>query len=82
MRQKQGMYLIPLPALDKDSADRTRELTLLYETDDPRLSLDGTWVRFRTQRIRPRAPEVAVTTLATTWNVYPPRRDGRDILRR
>jgi len=76
VRQKQGAYIVPLPAAQAGSADEPRDLTLLYETDSPPLAASGTWERLWPQTIRQSAPELAMTTLGTTWYVHPP--DGTD----
>jgi len=78
VRQKQGAYIVPLPARQVDSADYPRDLTLLYETDSPRLAADGLWGRLWPQTVRQIAPEIAMTTLRTTWHVHAP--DGADLV--
>jgi len=78
VRQKQGNFIVPLPAGQAGSADQARDLTLLYETDCPRLATSGIWDRLRPQTIRQSAPKIAVSTLGTTWYVHPP--DGTDLV--
>jgi hypothetical protein len=78
VRQKQGTYIVPLPAGQADAANDARDLTLLYETESPRLATRGLWGRLWPQTIRQSAPEIAMTTLGTTWYVHPP--DGTDLV--
>lgn len=73
VRSKQGVFLVPLPAGEAETPDRSRELTLYYETQAPFSSLDAAEARLRPQEVRQRAPEIGLTTLATTWQVYPPQ---------
>ena len=78
VRQREGEYIVPLPAKQVESAGNTRELTLLYETDSPSPAAEDFWGRLRPRTIRQSAPEIAMTTgtamttLGTTWHVYPP----------
>ena len=78
VRRKQGTCIVPLPAGQAGSADEARELTMLYETDNPLLADDGSWGRFWPQTIRQHAPEIAMTTLETMWQVHPP--DGTEVV--
>ncbi len=78
VRQKQGAYIVPLPAGQAGSANDLRDLTLLYETDSPRLATDGLWGRLWPQTVRQNAPEIGMTTLGTTWYVHLP--DGTDLV--
>ncbi len=80
VRRRQGVYIIPLPVGETRSANATRELTLLYETDGPRLAADGWWGwrRLWPQTVRQSAPKIAITTLGATWRVCPP--DGTDLV--
>jgi len=78
VRRAQGTYIVPLPAGQADSAGDSRDLTLLYETESPLPAADGLWGRLRPRTIRQSAPEIAMTTLGTTWHVYPP--DGTDLV--
>ena len=78
VRKKQGTYIVPLPAARIDYASDARDLTLLYETDSPGLAANGLWGRIRPRTIRQSAPEIAITTLRTTWSVHPP--DGTDLV--
>ena len=72
VREKQGAYIVPLPARQARATNDARDLTLLYETDSPRLTSEGLWERLRPQTIRQSPPEIAMTTLGTTWYVHPP----------
>ncbi len=78
VRQKDGTYLVPLPAGRDDSASDPRDLTLLYETASPPLAATGFWERLRPHTIRQAGPKIAMTTLATSWHVYPP--EGTDLV--
>ncbi len=78
VRQKEGTYLVPLPAGRDDSASDPRDLTLLYETASPPLAASGFWERLRPHTIRQIGPKIAMTTLATSWHVYPP--EGTDLV--
>jgi len=79
VRQKQGTYIVPLPAGQTGSANEARDLTLLYETDSPVLATDGLWGRLRPRIIRQSAPEIVdMTTLGTTWHVHLP--DAADLV--
>ncbi len=69
VRRKQGTYVVPLPAGEADSANGSRELTLVYETEDARPAGDDLRARLWPRTIRQSAPEIAMTTLGTTWNV-------------
>lgn len=72
VRRKQGVYLVPLPAGQAGSGSAPRELTLLYETQGPSLAANGVLGRLWPQTLRQSAPEIAMTTLATTWRVHAP----------
>ncbi|NUQ63300.1 MAG: DUF1559 domain-containing protein [Pirellulales bacterium] len=78
VRRKQDACIVPLPAGQADSAGGARELTLLYETDSPRLANNGFWGRLRPPTVRQTAPTIDVTTLGATWSVHPP--DGTDVV--
>ncbi len=69
---RDGALMIPLPAGPAGGRD-SRELTLLYETHSPSAATNGLLGRWRPQTIRYRAPDLAVTTLATTWHLLPPQ---------
>ncbi|MGI6417877.1 MAG: DUF1559 domain-containing protein [Thermoguttaceae bacterium] len=77
VRRKQRAYIIPLPAGEAGASD-ARDLTLLYETDSPLPTAGDFWSRLRPRTIRQNAPQVALTTLSTTWNVHPP--GGTDVV--
>ncbi|MFO7908356.1 MAG: DUF1559 domain-containing protein, partial [Pirellulaceae bacterium] len=72
VRQKLGDYIVPLPAGTVDSTKDARELTLLYETVSPPMAGDGLRDRLSLRTIRQSAPEIAMKTLGTTWQVHPP----------
>ena len=72
VRRQQNACIVPLPARQSDLAANARELTLLYETTSRRPAAGGFLRRLRPQTIRQAAPEIAVTTLGTTWDVYLP----------
>ena len=73
VRQKDGSYIVPLPAARFDSASAPRELTLLYETDSPTLVSNRFLDRLRPHTISQLGPKIPLTTLNTTWNVHPPQ---------
>ena len=77
VRREQRAYIIPLPAGAAGASD-ARDLTLLYETDSPLPAAGDFWGRLRPRTIRQNAPQVALTTLSTTWNVHPP--GGTDVV--
>ena len=77
VRRKQRAYIIPLPAGEAGASD-ARDLTLLYETDSPLPAGGDFWSRLRSRTIRQEAPQVALTTLSTTWNVHAP--GGTDVV--
>ena len=76
VREKQGAYIVPLPARQAHASNDARDLTLVYETDSPRLTSEGLWERLRPRTIRQSPPEIAITTLGTTWYVHPPEGNG------
>ncbi|MBN2293733.1 MAG: DUF1559 domain-containing protein [Pirellulales bacterium] len=78
VRQKQGAYIVPLPAGQAGSASEARELTLLYETDNPHLATSGFLERLWPRTISQDAPDIGIPTLGTTWSIYPP--DGTDVV--
>ena len=78
VRRKQGTYIVPLPAGQARTANAMRELSLVYETDDPSSTVRGFWERLWPQTARQSAPQIGVTTLGTTWRVHPP--DGTDVV--
>jgi prepilin-type N-terminal cleavage/methylation domain-containing protein/prepilin-type processing-associated H-X9-DG protein len=78
VRQKQGTYIVPLPAGKTGSANDARDLTLLYETDSTRLATDGFWGRLWPRTVRQFAPDIAMATLGTNWCVHLP--DGTDLV--
>ena len=79
VRQKQGTYIVPLPASQSQTTRESRELTLLYETDTALPVADDVWRRLQPQTIRQTAPEIpSMTTLGTTWFVHPP--EGMDVV--
>jgi prepilin-type processing-associated H-X9-DG protein len=78
VRRKQGTYIVPLPAGQARTANAMRELSLVYETDDPRPAGRGFWERLWPQTVRQSAPQIGVATLGTTWRVHPP--DGTDVV--
>lgn len=76
--RRQGAYLFPLTSGQAGAADAGRELTLLYETRGPGWEPSGLGGRLWPLDIRQAAPEIGVTTLATTWHVHAP--DGADLV--
>jgi prepilin-type processing-associated H-X9-DG protein len=78
VRRTPGLCIVPLPAGPAGSTDASRELTLLYETQGPPLDARGLRGRLWPQTVRQTAPEIALTTLGTTWHVHPP--DGTDLV--
>lgn len=78
VRREQGTYIVPLPARQVELANEARELSLLYETENPPPAADGLPGRCRPRTIRQRAPEIAMTTLETLWEVHPP--EGMEIV--
>ena len=73
VRQKDGTYIVPLPATRSDSASARRELTILYETETPTLESSRFLDRLRPQTISQLGPKIPLTTLNTTWNIHPPQ---------
>ena len=78
VRQKEGNYIIPLPPRQRRAAHEARDLTLLYETDSPRLTGQTLWERLQPQTTCQSPPKIAMTTLGTTWYVHPP--EGMDLV--
>ncbi len=78
VRRKRGTYIVPLPPREADSAGGSREIALLYETRSSLPRAEGLWGRLRPRTIRQRAPEIDMTTLASTWRVHPP--EGTDVV--
>jgi len=78
VRRQEGVCMVPLPAGATGSGGDAREVTLLYETESPRLAGDGFWGRLWPQTVRQRAPEIGITTLDATWHVRPP--EGTDLV--
>lgn len=76
--RRQGAYLFPLTSGQAGTSDAGRELTLLYETRGPGWEPNGLGGRLWPLDIRQAAPEIGVTTLATTWHVHAP--DGTDLV--
>lgn len=72
VRETQGGHIVPLAARKANGAGAARDLTLLYETENPLLGGEGLWDRWRPQTFRQSPPEIAMTTLGTTWYVHPP----------
>ena len=72
VRRRQDAYIVPLPARQTSRVNANRELTILYETDGPPLATDSFRGRLWPQNVSQIAPEIAMTTLSTTWHVYPP----------
>ncbi len=78
VRQKEGEFLVPLPAGPARSDKGLRDLTLVYETPSPGLTATGLWERLWPRTVRQSAPTIAMTTLGTTWKVRTP--DGADLV--
>ena len=72
VRQKQGTCIVPLPARQTRAVNDVRDLTLLYETDSPRLTSEPFWQRLQPRKVCQSPPEIELTTLGTTWHVHPP----------
>ncbi len=78
VRRRQGAYIVPLPVVQGRLAGAAREVTILYETEAPPPPDGELWERLRPRIIRQSAPEIALTTLNTTWRFYPP--DGAEVV--
>jgi prepilin-type N-terminal cleavage/methylation domain-containing protein len=78
VRQNEGRFVVPLPAGQAGAASETRNLRLLYETDSSLGDTGGFWKRLRPRTLRQDAPQIAMTTLGTTWHVHPP--DGTELV--
>ncbi len=78
VRRKQGEYIVPLPASPADCESTVRELTLVYDTENPRVGERGILGRIWPQEVRQSSPKIGVPTLGATWRVCPP--DGADVV--